>query len=122
MADHAAKTGLVFGDEVFDFLRKVVELILPALGALYFTLSQFWGFPNAEEVVGSLAAVAVFGGVLLGMSRKSYNNSEAKYDGALVVDTTNEYKDVYRLELGVPFEEIQGKNALTLKVDNSAAE
>ena len=42
-------------NEKYDFLKKVVEVGLPALGTLYFALSQIWGLPSGEEVVGTIA-------------------------------------------------------------------
>jgi hypothetical protein len=48
------------------------------MGALYFTLAQIWHLPNAEEVIGTIAAVNTFLGVLLGISTRSYNRSNAK--------------------------------------------
>lgn len=73
-------------NSTYDLLKKVVELILPGAGALYFTLAQIWGLPFAEEVVGSLAAIAVFCGLLLRLSARSYEASGAAYDGIIKVD------------------------------------
>jgi hypothetical protein len=60
----------------YDLLKYTTTIVLPAIGALYFALSQIWGFPHAEQVVGTLAAVTTFLGVLIGVATASYNKSK----------------------------------------------
>ena len=48
-------------------------VVLPAVGTLYFALAGIWGFPYAEEIVGTLTAVDTFLGVLLGISSAQYH-------------------------------------------------
>jgi hypothetical protein len=76
----------LFSDAVYNAVKNAAQYWLPALGALYAALAGLWGFPYATEVVGTIAAVDVFLGVLLGISAVSYNNSDTKYDGTLHVD------------------------------------
>ena len=61
-------------NSVYDKLKWVAQVWLPALATLYFTLAQIWGFPYAEQVVGTLTAIDTFMGVLLGISSARYNN------------------------------------------------
>lgn len=75
---------------VYDFLKNMVQLILPALGTFYFTIAAIWGLPAAEEVVGTLAAVATFGGVTLRLSKQSYDNSDIRYVGETWVNFTED--------------------------------
>jgi hypothetical protein len=58
---------------------------LPAVGTFYYALAQIWSWPNAEAVLGSVAAVNTLLGLLLGLSTLSYEKSDAKYDGVLNV-------------------------------------
>ena len=60
-------------NKVYDVLVRIVKYILPALGSLYFGLSQIWGFPYGEEVVGTISLVATFLAVCLGISSYNYN-------------------------------------------------
>lgn len=60
-------------NKTYDILKWVAQYLLPALGALYFTLSKIWGFPFSEEIVGTIAAVNTFLGVILGISTSQYN-------------------------------------------------
>ena len=66
-------------NKVYDVLKWIAQILLPAIGTLYFALSKIWGFPYATEIVGSIAAVDTFLGALLGISSASYNKElEAK--------------------------------------------
>ena len=60
-------------DKVYDILVKIVKYVLPALGTMYFSLSQIWGFPYGEEVVGTISVIATFLAVCLGISTIQYN-------------------------------------------------
>lgn len=60
-------------NKVYDVLKWIAQLLLPALGTLYFALAGIWNFPYAEEVVGTITAVDTFLGVLLGISTINYN-------------------------------------------------
>jgi imidazoleglycerol phosphate synthase glutamine amidotransferase subunit HisH len=60
-------------NKVYDFLKKVAQLYLPALGTLYFALANIWGFPYGEEIVGTITAIDAFLGVCLGISTYNYN-------------------------------------------------
>lgn len=58
---------------VYDILKFVAQIFLPALGTLYFALAEIWGFPYGAEVVGTITAVDAFLGALLGISTMKYN-------------------------------------------------
>ena len=110
---------LLISDAVYNTLKFFTLIVLPALGALYFGLSQIWDFPNGEQVVGTISLIGVFLGSMLGLSTHRYNNSDARFDGDLVVDTTGETKDVYTFEVKTPIDELRHKNMLMIKVRNS---
>lgn len=61
-------------DKVYDALKWIAQILLPALGALYFALAGIWDFPYGEEIVGTITAVDAFLGVVLGISSKKYNS------------------------------------------------
>lgn len=108
----------IFNNVMYDRVKWVAQYGLPGLGALYFGLAQIWGFPFGAEIVGTISLLDVFLGVLLGISAKTYNNSDAKYDGALVIDTTDPKKDVYSIEVAAPLEELSSAESIRLKVQN----
>jgi hypothetical protein len=84
------KSLMIRSNTLYDTLKYVTQIALPALGTLYFALSQIWGFPNGPEVVGTIVAVTAFLGVLLGISTAQYNQSDAKFDGTINVMETDE--------------------------------
>lgn len=60
-------------NKVYDVLKWIAQILLPALGTLYFALASIWGLPYAEEIVGTITAIDAFLGVLLGISTHNYN-------------------------------------------------
>lgn len=62
-------------NSTYDILKWIAQILLPALGTLYFALSKIWGFQYATEVVGTIAAVDTFLGAVLGISTVRYNAS-----------------------------------------------
>lgn len=62
-------------NKVYDVLKFIALIVLPALGTLYFALASIWGFPYGEQIVGTLTAVDTFLGALLGISTSQYNKS-----------------------------------------------
>lgn len=60
-------------NRTYDVLKWIAQILLPAIGTLYFALSEIWGFPYAEQVVGTITAVDAFLGVILGISTYQYN-------------------------------------------------
>ena len=65
-------------NKVYDILKWVALIFLPALGTLYFALSGIWGFPYGEQIVGTITAIDTFLGILLGISTMQYNKKEVK--------------------------------------------
>ncbi len=68
-----------FSNKLYDILKWICTIVLPALGTLYFALSSIWGFPYAEQIVGTIAAVTTFIGVLIGISTASYKKEAVAY-------------------------------------------
>jgi hypothetical protein len=64
--------------KLYDWLKWIAQIVLPGLGTLYFTLAGIWGLPNAEEIVGTVMAVDLFLGLLLGISQVQYNKGVAQ--------------------------------------------
>lgn len=59
-------------DKVYDVLKWVALVLLPALGTLYFGLAGIWGFPYGEQIVGTITVIDTFLGVILGISTIQY--------------------------------------------------
>lgn len=63
-------------DKVYDILKAIAMIILPALGTLYFALAGIWGWPYAEQIVGTITAIDTFLGVILGISTMQYKKTQ----------------------------------------------
>lgn len=66
---------MMFTDKIYNVLKWVAQIFLPAVGTLYFALAATWGLPYAEQVVGTITAADTFLGVLLGISSAKYNKT-----------------------------------------------
>lgn len=62
-------------NKVYDVLKFIAQIILPAIGTLYFALASIWGLPYGEEIVGTITAVDAFLGAILGVSTAKYNKA-----------------------------------------------
>lgn len=60
-------------NSVYDKLKWIAQILIPAVATLYFALAQIWGFSYGEQIVGTLTAVDAFLGVILGISTMQYN-------------------------------------------------
>lgn len=60
-------------NKVYDVLKWIALILLPALGTLYFALAGVWNLPYAEQVVGTITAVDTFLGAVLGIASANYN-------------------------------------------------
>ena len=63
-------------DSVYDILKWVTLICLPALGTAYVALAGVWGFPYAEEGSKTVMAVCTLFGALLGISTAEYNKTK----------------------------------------------
>jgi len=76
----------VLSQKAYNFLKNLVQLILPGLGTLYVSLAGIWGIPSAEKVSASLAAVALFLGIVLKISAATFEKLGLAFDGEMIVE------------------------------------
>ena len=62
-------------DSTYNTLKYIAQIVLPALGTLYFALASIWGLPYGEQIVGTITAIDTFLGAILMISTSKYNNS-----------------------------------------------
>ena len=65
-------------NKVYDTLKWIAQMVLPAIGTLYFALAGIWGLPFGEEIVGTITAVDTFLGIILGISTVNYNKKKGE--------------------------------------------
>lgn len=59
-------------NRTYDHLKFIAQIVLPALGTLYFALAGIWGLPYGEQIVGTITAVDTFLGAVLKISSDRY--------------------------------------------------
>lgn len=67
-------------NKVYDVLKWLALIVLPACAVLYSALSALWGFPYAHQVSETINAVVVFIGALIGVSTANYNKQLKQTD------------------------------------------
>lgn len=55
-------------DTVYDVLKWVIALVLPAVAVLYGNLGPDWGWYNPQLIVKTITEVQIFLGVIFGIS------------------------------------------------------
>ena len=63
-------------DRLYDWLKWIVMVVLPALTSCYVGLSAIWGWPLAEAVAKTSAVICTLLGALLGISTAQYNKDQ----------------------------------------------
>ena len=62
--------------KVYDILKWITMICIPALTTAYVGLSAVWGWPYATEVAKTSAVICTLLGALLGISTAQYNKDQ----------------------------------------------
>ena len=63
-------------NETYDCLKFIAQILLPALGTLWYAIASIWSLPLAQEILGTITAVDCFLGAILGISTMNYNKDK----------------------------------------------
>jgi hypothetical protein len=83
-------TGFVIPPKLYDFLKFVSLVILPAVAALVITLGALLHWDSSEVVAGVVTAVDTFMGLVLGKSASNYKQNDPKAVGDLEFGTDDD--------------------------------
>lgn len=117
--ESTAKPSLSSG--LYDKLKFIALVLLPAAGSVYFALAGIWHWPDAERVVGSITVLDTALGGLLHISSKNNQSNQAatdgetKYDGQLLA-VNHAGDQALTVQLNAPAEELAAKDSVTFKV------
>lgn len=64
---------MIFSNKVYNVLKWVCLVCLPALSAFYIGLGQFWNIPYPSQISGTIMLVDALLGALLGISSIQYS-------------------------------------------------
>lgn len=60
-------------DKLYDVLKWVTMIVIPAIATAYVGLAAVWAWPYAEEVAKTATVACTLLGALLGISTAQYN-------------------------------------------------
>lgn len=63
----------MLNDKIYDVLKWVTLIAIPAVATAYVGLAAVWGWPFADEIAKTANVVCVLLGALLGISTAQYN-------------------------------------------------
>lgn len=78
-------TGFTINPKVYDFLKYVALVVLPAAAALVLGLGVLLSWSGATTVAGAITLVDTFLGAILGRSARNYKAQEPDVFGDLIV-------------------------------------
>lgn len=64
---------MIIPDKVYDVLKWLTLVVIPALATAYVGFAAIWGWPYADEIAKTAAVVCTLLGALLGISTAQYN-------------------------------------------------
>lgn len=68
---------MIFKDNrIYDLLKWIALIALPAIATLWYTLGKIWGFPYLAEIGATIVAIDTFLGALLGISKLQYDSKQ----------------------------------------------
>lgn len=106
----------------YDILKFVALIALPAVAALYSSLSGIWGWPRGQETLATIAAIQVCLGVLLKWASDRYDkDGDGEYDKEYVgVFKVGHEEDgyTYKLELELEPDDLQAMESFSLRVNH----
>jgi len=78
----------LLNDVWYKRVEFTARVILPALAILVGALGTIWGLDDATKYAATIVALDVFLGVFVGVAQRSYDKSDAKYDGTVTATPT----------------------------------
>lgn len=69
---------MVLPDKVYDVLKWIVMLVLPAIATFVVTLFGIWNIPYGEAISGTIMSINTLLGAVIGISNVSYNKNKNK--------------------------------------------
>lgn len=67
---------MTLSNKVYDIIKWIVVIVLPALATLYNVLAATWGWPYADQITTTITAVNVFLGTAMMISTYQYNKTK----------------------------------------------
>lgn len=59
-------------DKIYDYLKWIVLIVIPALAVAYVGFAGIWGWPYADEISKTANVLCTLLGAILGISTATY--------------------------------------------------
>lgn len=105
----------ILSPKMYEFMKKVVQVGLPAFSTFYITMAGLWNWPSSLQVAGTSAGLATFLGLCLGISQSAHRKLNDLDAGDMIVESDEE-GSTFRFELNTAPEELEQKRSLTFHV------
>lgn len=109
-------TNLTYTNKSYEVVKHIVQIVLPASATLYITLGALWNLPRAEEVSGTITALALFLGVTLLVSNKNYHKEA---DGVINVEDKVGGGTLFDLVLNQEPEDLKDRSKVVFMVNKT---
>jgi hypothetical protein len=63
-------------NKIYDVLKYVAQIVLPAIATCYVTIAGLWGLPYPKEISGTVMAIDTLLGTVLMISSAQYNKKK----------------------------------------------
>lgn len=63
-------------NKVYDILKFVAQIVLPALATFYVTIANIWNLPFGEQISGTIMALDTLLGAVLMISSSNYKKGD----------------------------------------------
>ena len=77
-------------NKMYDVLKFIAQIVLPALSVFYLGLCKYWNFPYPEEISGTIMLVDALLGALLGLSSANYYKNGKDVAGTITLNPEDE--------------------------------
>ena len=64
---------MIIPNKLYDILKYVARIGLPALATFWFAIGTIWELPNVDKVIGTMTAIDTLLATLLQISNINYN-------------------------------------------------
>lgn len=75
---------------VYDSLKWVALMVLPAIATLFSAISMIWGIPYGEQITSTIIAIDTALGAILGVSSIKYVNKAGDSKWNITESTTTQ--------------------------------
>ena len=64
-------------DWLYELLKWLCVIFLPALSTAYSALAGIWGLPYADQIPATITVISLFLGAIIGVSSVAYNRIQS---------------------------------------------